>query len=560
MKTKLYTTSLLVLALTFARMSFATDTIPSGSFLVNMGVSPQTVGNGLKPYGMIYQIMKEHHVPVYWVINQTKSKDGIDLVHNGIQYRGGVFIIPANFRTTEVNETITAWVAQGVVGNASVTPIITDVYKKMYFAPRWTIEKYNGQLILPYFKNAGIPADAYGGDSISDWKDAASIDDCDDIFVMPHADPTWATHQALYYWNKNNKGNIWAGCHGVSAMESLKSPDGTIGMNFLTTNGLVPSNKHKKESTPPFSYSDPTNPIMQFVGTLDGATLNGSERIFLPSLNSEWRSTTTTSVYDLTDRFIPSLSNGPGAVVAYGRAFGDATRGHIMYQSGHDLMESGTVAEQVAAQRAFFNYSFFVAADRYSAFDVSLTGLPEVIPNHLPVTLQFNVPSFVNLANYTVNWTTTGTGTFSQTSNPREIVYTPGVGELGVVVINVSLTDGCSRSVGTSQATYATSILASGNTQRPGYSSNRGPQEASLIIVQNPVVTNLTAVYTAPSASTVDAVITDAEGKLIRRKSVFVSKGKNTLNLATRNELNTGVYFLKLQQGTNSFVKKIIVK
>ncbi|MCX6172631.1 MAG: hypothetical protein NT048_07320 [Flavobacterium sp.] len=28
--------------------------IPPGSFIINMGVVPQTVGNALKPYGMIY--------------------------------------------------------------------------------------------------------------------------------------------------------------------------------------------------------------------------------------------------------------------------------------------------------------------------------------------------------------------------------------------------------------------------------------------------------------------------------------------------------------------------
>lgn len=42
------------------------------------GVTPQTVGNGLKPYGLVYDLVKNFKVPVKWVINTTKAKDGIE--------------------------------------------------------------------------------------------------------------------------------------------------------------------------------------------------------------------------------------------------------------------------------------------------------------------------------------------------------------------------------------------------------------------------------------------------------------------------------------------------
>ncbi|MEI8048089.1 MAG: hypothetical protein WCI92_11965 [Bacteroidota bacterium] len=44
-----------ILLLLFHRHdSFAQSTvIPSGSFIVNMGITPQTVANGMKPYGMV---------------------------------------------------------------------------------------------------------------------------------------------------------------------------------------------------------------------------------------------------------------------------------------------------------------------------------------------------------------------------------------------------------------------------------------------------------------------------------------------------------------------------
>src|SRR6186713_1274688 len=90
------------------------ETIPTGSFIINMGVTPQTIGNGLKPYGLIYDLVKNNGVPIKWVINPAKVKDGIDFSHNGIDYRGGTFIIPAPYRTASVNSKITAYQGMGV--------------------------------------------------------------------------------------------------------------------------------------------------------------------------------------------------------------------------------------------------------------------------------------------------------------------------------------------------------------------------------------------------------------------------------------------------------------
>ena len=52
-------------------------TIPAGSFIINMGVLPQTVANGLKPYGLVYELLA-NGCPVDWVINGSKVKDGAD--------------------------------------------------------------------------------------------------------------------------------------------------------------------------------------------------------------------------------------------------------------------------------------------------------------------------------------------------------------------------------------------------------------------------------------------------------------------------------------------------
>lgn len=54
---------MVVLMATCGRSWAANETIPAGSFIINMGVVPQTVGNGLKPYGLIFQLINTQNVP-----------------------------------------------------------------------------------------------------------------------------------------------------------------------------------------------------------------------------------------------------------------------------------------------------------------------------------------------------------------------------------------------------------------------------------------------------------------------------------------------------------------
>ena len=69
----------------------ANEPIPSGSFIINMGITPQTYANGIKPWGMMHDLIKNYRVQVKWVINPSKVKDGTDFTYNGINYKGGTF-------------------------------------------------------------------------------------------------------------------------------------------------------------------------------------------------------------------------------------------------------------------------------------------------------------------------------------------------------------------------------------------------------------------------------------------------------------------------------------
>jgi len=436
----------------------AVDTLRSGSYLINMGITPQTIGNGLKPYGLIYVLLKNYRVPIQWVINTTKLKDGKDLTHNFIQYRGGVFVIPFEYRTLQVDSVITSWNAQGVIGATSISDIYTTISRTFYNAPRWTMDQQNGSLAVPYFTNAGIPATAYGGSIPAGWKTPAQLGACDDIFVMPHADPTWATHNNLYYWNLNNKGNLWAACHAVSVLEQLTNPGNTIKMNFLTTTGLLNYISHSNTPSSLYTYSDPTHPFMQFMKTMDSAMKNGSERIYMPGLTSAWRGSTTLGISATTNVDIPLKTLGPVSTLAYGKGYGDAARGWVMYEAGHNHNNTGTIEEKVAAQRAFFNFSFYVSHDRFADVALTINNLPSVLTENVPVNISLSVPASVDLSKYTIQWTSSVGGAFSPNATSQNVTYTPpSTSEL--TNISVAITDACGRSVFTTRSSVTTTLL-----------------------------------------------------------------------------------------------------
>jgi len=132
--------------------------VRTGSFIINMGVTPQTLNNGLKPYGMIQDLINNYRVPIIWSINPGKAKDGIDFTHNGVNYRGGTFIVPAQFRNATVNNRINYWTGQGVVGATSVAPLNVPIYDTLTSFPKIMIDISSGRedIIINYYNNAGI--------------------------------------------------------------------------------------------------------------------------------------------------------------------------------------------------------------------------------------------------------------------------------------------------------------------------------------------------------------------------------------------------------------------
>jgi gliding motility-associated-like protein len=401
----------------------------SKSVLIEVTNTNITVSNSLKPYGLLYELL-QNSIPVDWVIKPNKIKDEPDLTIANRSFYGGVFALDASFIDSNVKSILSKWMLKGVNTFTLDADIMLPVFATLTYAPKWTLDKSFGNLIVPFFQNAEIPESAYGGSVSSNWKNPADLGECDDIFVLPHADPTWDIHQNLYNWNKNYQGAIWSGCHAVSVLENLKNADGTIQLNFLSESGLVLYGSHNNGTTP-YQYLNPSDPVMQFLGIMDGGITNGSEQVYIPLSGTNWRNSTKIGIID---------QKNYGAALVYGRAYGLATNGLVLYQGGHDL--AGTTAAFINAQKAFFNFSLLSIIDKQKYFKPEIIGADGMIAGET-YDLKLQLPSNLNPNNYQIKWSSNA-GSITTIGNGQSIKFTPN-GTQELVNITVTLVDLCNR-------------------------------------------------------------------------------------------------------------------
>jgi uncharacterized repeat protein (TIGR01451 family) len=463
----------------------ASENIAAGAYIIDMGQSTQTVANGLKPYGLVYELVVNKAIPVKWSIDPNKTREGIDFIAKGKAYRGGSFIIPAEY-AADAQSTVNTWIGKGVIVDGS--PLVTSssyipaftapIYNTITSFPNAVLDFQNGSIVQAYFTNAEIPASttgAFGSFNTYRFGYPASLTPCDDIFVMPHADPTWANHQQLIPFVQS-QGFVWAACHAVSVLERIDDPGdpGTLpDMNFLShvppaiqnSPSLKLFGAHALPTAGPYQYANSlpsifgnTNtwayPIMQFLGKIDTATQNGSEQIYIPDVGSRWRDTTAVTIYDdnNTDAVVvPSRGTAPpssqikAAKMAFGPAFGNSNNGLVMYEAGHSHAK-GTLPDNIAAQRAFFNF-------------VLLNGLVRGVTVNINIPANITAGSTVNLAtsnngspavtatggngSFAYRWYSSCGGTFSNAGATNPTFTAPATA--GTCTLRVVVTDGCNR-------------------------------------------------------------------------------------------------------------------
>ena len=433
-------------------------TFPAGSFIVDMGIVPQTIANGLKPYGLIQDMLDNQNTSVYWIINPSKGKDGTDFTYNGYSYKGGPFIIDAADITPAVASRITYWLAQGVVGTYTTSSVTVPVYTELIYYPEIIIDNLSGNapIIVAYFNNAGVDSTAY---FLGTPADATT---CYDLWANPHGDPTWATHSPLYNFATYHKGFIWSQCHAVSMLEDVVEPVAPFRqLNYLTTTGLACwkstgqggcgpapfTEGHPKNPTSPYTHYFHANPVMQFMGLAQSAlNSNGSEKWFIPLSGGQWRFSTYRSI-TTSDGTSPS----EGVLMAFGDAYGNPNNGMVMYSGGHDHQGGGNTAAQIAAQRAFHNFVLLAGKEKAiiqsSNITTTMTGLN---------WYTFSVTPAGGYPPYSVTWSSSVGGTFTQPDSTTTGFVPPNLSGPTQATITCTVSDSCSRFMTTTQVVTIT--------------------------------------------------------------------------------------------------------
>jgi uncharacterized repeat protein (TIGR01451 family) len=537
-----------------------TQPLTAGAYIIDAGAvtgsaTKQTIAQGIKPYGMIYALVKAK-IPVEWVINPSKGAisqadgnaaadftfdcDGSGATYGSKAYKSGAFIIPEEF-AAQAQGIVTTWRGKGVTVDGPCTqdpsPAI-PVFATISGWPRAVLDAQNGSVAAAYFANAEIPAPAATIDPANPpaYRTAApsQLTACDDIYIMPHADPTYATHSALIPFIKSG-GSFYASCHAVSEIENMVYPaagsqvagatgtQGAFAMNLLSTSGLVNYGSHAAQGSVPYAFyksptdtATPTNdasapldavrsgdPIAQFRGVTDASTQNGSEQIYIPKSGSKWRATTQLISYDPSQADATAQNNlGTATSLLYGPAYGNTNYGWVMYQGGHSV-NKGTV-DDVASQRAFFNFLLLTAVDRRLNGNASTTRTPVVNVTEPAAHTSISGGSSVPVAgaatggsgSYTYKWTaacydTNGNavsgGSFLDATKSKTTFTAPDV--TGNVNCNMTLTviDTCGRfSFGFSSVIFSPEAdLSITKTASPSTASVNGDLTYTLQVTNN---------------------------------------------------------------------------
>jgi uncharacterized repeat protein (TIGR01451 family) len=444
---------LFVVLVTTTSLPAAEVTFSPGAYIIDMGQMPQTAANGLKPYGLVYQLVVNNRVPVSWAINPNKvtnknpavTVEGADFTLNGKTYRGGPFIIPAEQVNASVTNLIATWRAKGVVVDGPVTNSFTaPIFDLITSFPNTVLDSQTGtKLITSFYSPAEVPATSYRVGTPRD------LGVCDDVYGLPHADPqNWdsATRAALLNFILTG-GSLWASCHSVSAMEG---PAPTyVGYNFLSTASLIPWGSHNNANTPPFVYNTNqasiwADPLMQFMGKVDLALQGGSEEIYVPD-NRGWAPHAKVAIFDkfYADARQPWISHTnpsmAAAEVVFGRAYNNTNYGTVMYVASHAFQADGT-AQNTAAGRLFGNLLLRVGVERRVGI---VLNIPTTIEAGQTVTISATLTG--RGGPHALQWYSSVGGTFGDPTATTTTFTAPATSQAGATVIQAAVTDSCSR-------------------------------------------------------------------------------------------------------------------
>ncbi|WP_460191320.1 choice-of-anchor D domain-containing protein, partial [Urechidicola sp. KH5] len=385
--------------------------LAAGACVIDMGndsgTFTPTEANNIEPYGLIYTLVEDFNVPVYWVVNPNKSfvndsdngnpniVNQIDITVTGTTTSAGAtpitrnlisgaFVIPEQYLTPTVIAELQSWEAENNTGvnihwnlnqldDVPVYGIIKTLANAVIY-PLGETDPDRTDIGEAFFEPARIPAASYRVGRIDE------LNGCDEIYIMGHhTEPdNWPQNEIdLLYDYVLSGGNIWMGCQDVSRVEDIVTSDGEQ-LNFLTDYGLINYGSHSDVSSAnevAYTISTAGNPIMQFIGEIHPALEGNSEEVYLPKKSAAggttgaggWLPTTVTAIYDTNHSNVgpTNTSNGNAAILAYGPAFGNSLYGTVVYEGSHiNSSNAGNAVQHIGERRVFGNY-LLTAAIRY---------------------------------------------------------------------------------------------------------------------------------------------------------------------------------------------------
>ncbi|MRR32680.1 DUF11 domain-containing protein, partial [bacterium] len=170
---------------------------------------------------------------------------------------------------------------------------------------------------------------------------------------------------------------------------------------------------------------------------------SGSEKDYIPDITpvgNNWRASSTVAVWSSKQpNVFPSRPAVKAAIVAYGYAYGDTSKGFITYEASHSIA-TGNISENVDAARIYGNFLLYSGILRR----------PQITAT-IPTTFLSGETKAVSASvtggtpDYTYAWSSTCGGSFANPTAASTTFTAPIVTTPTSCIIRLTVKDACNR-------------------------------------------------------------------------------------------------------------------
>jgi uncharacterized repeat protein (TIGR01451 family) len=319
----------------------ALELIPSGSLVIPMDNSLQNIGAAfnLKAYGAVQQLLWAG-IPVKWVIQPGKAKDGIDftataarLYPSGLaaasrSFSGGPFVVHRDFAVT-AKSTISAWATTNNVAVYETTVDATaSVRHTLTHRPKVAVFDDGGSAFIhtAYLAAAGFTAGTHYDTIPAATLVTVNASACFTIGTEPHwteSAPNSNPQVSAIRQFVESGGNFLAECDGIATYENNPS----FG-RFQTTAGVATGNARTG-----IQYPSPDLPYSQFVGAM--ADVGGSVRDYQPLAAGAYRAGAEMHAQSPSGSLTGGAAGALPAKATVARIANPSAGGFVFYLGGH---------------------------------------------------------------------------------------------------------------------------------------------------------------------------------------------------------------------------------